>query len=214
MARQLAPIADIAALKALVKHREGDEVLVESVGDVFIYDSGSVAANDDHANIRPTNFAAAGVWIKRVEGSTQLGGIQSLRVTITSAEVLALNATPITLVPAPGVGLANVFEGAVCHKAAGVAYAGIAAGEDLGIKYTGAAGLEVAALEMTGFADSVAVQSRYIRPRVIAQAAGAPSELLMVENAVLAAHMLVGEIITGDSDFDWEIYFRIVPTVL
>ena len=52
---------------------------------------------------------------------------QRVRVTITSAQLLALNASPITLVSAPGAGKALIFEGLLIQKPAGTAYAGIAA---------------------------------------------------------------------------------------
>lgn len=135
-------------------------------------------------------------------------------VTLTAAQILALNATPIALIAAPGANKALIFEGAVIHKPAGTAYAGVAAGEDLGIKYTNGSGLEVAACEMTGFADQTTAQSRFIRPRTGAIAAGTVSDLNVVANAALVAHMLVGEITTGDSVFNFRIYFRIVDTVL
>lgn len=135
-------------------------------------------------------------------------------VTVTSAEVLALNATPITLVAAPGADQALIFEGAVLYKAAGTAYAAIAAGDDLAIKYTDENGIDVAVSEMTGFADSTSAQTRYIRPQTGALAAGTVSDFTPVANAALVAHMLTGEITTGDSDFLLRIYYRVVPTVL
>lgn len=132
-------------------------------------------------------------------------------VTITSAEILALNATPITLIAAPGADKAIIFEGAVLHKPAGTAYGGIAAGEDLSLKYTDDSGLAVGGAEMTGFADDTGAQTRHIRGYA---AASAISSITPVANAALVAHMLVGEITTGDSDFLLRIYYRIVPTVL
>lgn len=132
-------------------------------------------------------------------------------VTITSAELLALNATPITLVAAPGASKALIFEGAVIHKPAGAAYAGVAAGEDLAIKYTDASGLEVGQAETTGFVDQTTAQTRYVRPH---NAASAISSISPVANAALVAHLLVGEITTGDSDLHLRVFYRIVPTVL
>lgn len=147
------------------------------------------------------------------------GGPFALHVTdvqLSSAEVLALNATPIELVGAPGAGKALIFEGAVVHKPAGTAYAGIAAGEDLSIKYTNGSGVEVGVLEMTGFADQTTAQARYIRPidARAAVTAGAPSSITPAANAALVAHMLVGEITTGDSVINLRIYHRVVDTVL
>ena len=127
---------------------------------------------------------------------------------VTTAQVLALNATPITIVPAPGANLALICEGAVIHKPSGTAYAGVAAGEDLSIKYTDGSGLEVAQCETTGFLDQTTAQTRYVR--AFAAASGA-SQILAVANAVLVLHLLVGEIITGDSDLHVRYFYRIVP---
>ncbi len=71
-------------------------------------------------------------------------------VKVTSAQVLALNATPITLVAAPGADYAAIFEGAIIYKPAGTAYAGIAGGEDLSVKYTDGSGLAVGQAEADG----------------------------------------------------------------
>lgn len=132
-------------------------------------------------------------------------------VTLSAAEILALNATPITLVAAPGAGKALIFDGAVIHKPAGVAYADVAAGEDLAIKYTNGSGLEQGQCEMTGFADQTTAQTRYIKPHT---AASGVSSITPVANAALVAHMLVGEITTGDAPFNLRIYYRIIDTVL
>lgn len=137
---------------------------------------------------------------------------QFVNVTITSAQLLALNATPITLVAAPGANKALIFLGAMVTKAAGTAYAGIAAGEDLAIKYTGTAGLEVGEVEPVGFLDQTTAQFRYITP--VVQGTAPISSFLPVANAVLVAHMLVGEITTGTSDLKFRVFYRVVPTVL
>lgn len=133
-------------------------------------------------------------------------------VTLSSAQILALNATPITLIPAPGADKALIFEGAMIHKPAGTAYGGIAAGEDLAIKYTNAAGLDVGEVETTGFLDQATAQTRYIRP--VVQGTAPVSSFTPVANAALVAHLLAGEITTGDSALHLRIFYRIVPTVL
>ena len=144
-------------------------------------------------------------------GDGHSGGLIITDVTITTAQVLALNATPITLLAAPGANLAHIFVGAVIHKPAGTAYAGIDAAEDLSISYTNAAGLEVGRCEMTGFADSTGVQTRWIESY---QAASGLSSLTPVANAAIVADMLAGEITTGTSAFIFRIFHRIVATVL
>jgi len=129
------------------------------------------------------------------------------RAVITSAQLLALNATPQEIVPAPGAGRALVFEGALIQKPAGTAYAGIAVGEDLSVKYTDASGAEVAQCEATGFLDQADEQIRWARAQA---AASGPSDIVPVANAALVLHLLVGEIITGDSDLNIEVHYRIV----
>lgn len=129
-------------------------------------------------------------------------------ILVSSAEVLALNATPKTLVPAPGASYALVFEGATIHKPAGTAYAGIAAGEDLAIRYTNGSGTQLGNGEATGFLDQATAQTRYMRPWT---AASAISDISPTVNAALVLHMLTGEITTGDSPLHVRVYYRVIP---
>ncbi len=137
--------------------------------------------------------------------------LRTRRATITTGQLLALNATPISLVPAPGAGFTLIFEGAELYKPAGTAYGGIAAGEDVAIKYTDASGTAVATCEATGFLDQATAQVRYVRAFT---AASAVSDLTPVANAALVAHMLTGEITTGDSALRVRVFYRIIPSVL
>jgi hypothetical protein len=136
---------------------------------------------------------------------------RSIAVTITSAQLLALNATPKAIVAAPGAGKALLFEGAALYKAAGTAYAGIAAGEDLAVKYTDGSGLQVGSCETTGFLDQATAQTRHMHPY---RAASGVGDITPVANAALVLQLLVGEITTGDSDLKLLVFYRIIPTVL
>lgn len=138
--------------------------------------------------------------------------VRFVDVTVSSAEMLALNATPKTLVAAPGAGLANIFENAVAFlDYNSAAYAGIAAGEDLSVKYTNAAGLAVGGCETTGFLDATADATRFIQAY---RAASGVSDITPVANAALVLHMLTGEITTGNSPLKLRVYYRVVPTTL
>ena len=130
-------------------------------------------------------------------------------VTLTAAQVLALNATPVSLVPVPGAGKALVFEGAqVSVLFNSAAYAGIADGEDLAIKYTNASGAIVAAVETTGFLDATANAHRWAYPG--SAVATARAEVAPVANAALVAHLLVGEVITGNSPVRVRVHYRVI----
>ncbi len=139
------------------------------------------------------------------------GAQRYVDATITAAQVLALNATPQTIVAAPGAGRALVFEGAIISKAAGTAYAGIASGEDLSIKYTDGSGIEVGQCETAGFLDQTTEQMRYVRPTT---AASGSTAITPVANSPLVIQLLVGEITTGDSPLVVRVFYRNIPSAL
>lgn len=130
------------------------------------------------------------------------------QVRVTSAEILALFATPKTLVPAPGAGkLLEFLGGSIALDATATAYAGVAAGEDLTIKYTNAAGVIVSTtLETTGFIDQTTDQVRTFKPIV--------TDLIPAVNAALVLHLLVGEIITGTGTLIVNVRYAIHETGL
>ena len=147
-----------------------------------------------------------------LRNSFDKGGADRVRdITITTAQLLALNATPITIVPAPGANRFNLLKGILLHKPSGVAYAGIAGGEDLEVKYTSASGLEVARIETTGFLDQTTAQTRYLYPYA---AASAVNDITPTVNAVFVMGLISGEITTGDSDLLLRIFYNVVPSVL
>ena len=142
----------------------------------------------------------------QIQGNNVISGVEprSIKrdVIITTAEVLALFATPIEIVPAPAAGFFNEFISMTVHKPAGVAYAGIASGEDLSVKYTNAAGLQVAIIETTGFLDSTAALTRQARLTNI-------TAIVPTLAASLVFHLLIAEIITGDSDLNLSIEYKV-----
>ena len=133
--------------------------------------------------------------------------------TVTSAELLALNATAQQIIAAPGAGLAIIPRVVAIHKPAGTAYAGIAAGEDLVLKYTDASGAQVSSvIESTGFLDQTTAETRVAgMPGSTGATAGSYEP---VANAAVVLHLLSGEIITGTSDLVVRVWYHIIDTVI
>lgn len=119
-------------------------------------------------------------------------------VVVSTGEILALNDTSKELAPAPGADKFNILEWALFFlDYAGVAYGGIAAGEDLVISYTDEAGVAAAEIETTGFLDATADAYRLAYPH--SAVAGATTALVPVANAALVLGLLTAEIATGTS---------------
>jgi hypothetical protein len=153
--------------------------------------------------------------LHKVRGGHILGAMEApetfkrqIDIEITTTELLALNATAIELVPAPGAGKALILLGAVLFLDYNTtAYDGVAAGEDLTINYTDKTGAVLATIETTGFLDQGTDQVRYVY-------AASTAAITPVADAVLCLHLLTAEIATGNSPLKLRVYYRVVPTTL
>lgn len=132
--------------------------------------------------------------------------------TITSTQLLALNATAQSVVPALGAGMAAIPYRVAIYKPAGVAYAGIASGEDLVLKYTNASGAQCSSvIETTGFLDQTTAQTRVAGfTGSVTTTAG---DVTPVANAAIVLSLLVGEITTGDQPLYVRVWFDVIDTV-
>lgn len=133
-------------------------------------------------------------------------------VTVSTAEILALNATPKTLVAAPGAGKFIAVNKIFLHyDYNSVAYNGVAAGEDLAVKYNTSAGVEILQVETTGFITATADEVRIAYPL----ASGAATIVYEpVANAPVVLHMLSGEVATGNSPVKVRTCYNILPSTL
>lgn len=123
-------------------------------------------------------------------------------VSLTPAQVLALNATPIQVIAAPGNGALFIdIKAWHLSKGAGTAYAGIDAAEDMVLRYTDASGAIAATAEMTGFAD----QATSVCCK------GAINACFPAVNAAVVVHMLNGEITTGNSLIRLRVEYQLLP---
>ena len=149
--------------------------------------------------------------LNRRDGVQSLLGASGFK-RVTSAQVLALFATPIAVLPAQGAGLAIIPIRVAIHKPAGTAYAGIAAGEDLVLKYTNAAGAQCSSLiETTGFLDQATAQTRIAG--MPGSTGATPADYAPVSNAAVMLHLLTGEITTGTSDLYVRVWYDVIKTV-
>lgn len=132
--------------------------------------------------------------------------------TITSAQLLALNATPQSILAAQGASLAIIPLRVAIYKPAGVAYAGIASGEDLVLKYTDGSGAQCSSvIETTGFLDQTTAQTRVAgMPGSVTTTAG---DYAPVANAAVVLHLLSGEITTGDQPLYVRLWYDVLKTV-
>ena len=139
------------------------------------------------------------------------------KVTITTAQVKALNATPISLVATPGANYAIIFLDALALvdyvSAAYVAADGTLDGEDLIISYTDGSGEVAAEIETVGFLDQTNDELRYCTPSAGADGAD-NAYIIPVANAALVISLLSGEVTTGDSPIEIVIHYKVVATNL
>lgn len=112
--------------------------------------------------------------------------IYSTQALIANSEVRTLNATPVTVVLAPGAGkYISVQRIHVQYIYATAAFDSVGSGDDLEFRYTDASGAKVATnVETTGMLDQTA--DKY------ADVAGI--DVIPVANAPIVAHIATGEV--------------------
>lgn len=129
-------------------------------------------------------------------------------VTVATAAVKTLNATPVELVAAPGANKFVEVTGLTFFlDYASAAYDGIAAGEDLNVRYTDGSGQLIATCEATGFMDATADAVRHCT-------VGGATVITPVANAAVVLYMATGEIATGDSPLKVRVSYKIKDAVL
>lgn len=145
-------------------------------------------------------------------GEQAVLGLSATKI-ITSAQVLALFATPITVIAAPPAGDMIIPRLMQIYKPAGTAYAGIAVGEDLVLKYTNAAGAQCSGVvEATGFLDQTTAQTRVVGMQ--GSTGATASDITPVAAAAVVLHMLTGEVTTGTSDLIVRVWYDILTSTL
>lgn len=177
--------------------------LVNVVNTTDVFSSGEAALIDGVT----AGTQAAGKAIT-LDSNSEVDGLGMIRVTdtlIATGAVLTLNATPISVVAAPGANVYTEFLGAyILLDYESAAYVDDAA-EDLVFKYTDENGSEVSMQADGSLFDGTADALVWVPP---VGASGAVGAVTMVANAAIVLHLLTGEWITGDSPLKVRVYHR------
>lgn len=174
-------------------------------GSIIPVMSGNLNAGKAFIN---TNTSAITVGTTALTFSA-LDGLEVNETVVSSAEILALNATPKTLIPAQGANkIAIPMWGILFYDATATAYAGIAAGEDLCIRQTDGSGQAFFFIEATGLLDQTTDQYRFFFHASAGN--GVLSYGSPVANTPIVLHMLTGEITTGTGALRVRTYYRVV----
>lgn len=132
--------------------------------------------------------------------------IQKTTTTINNASCRTLNATPVSIIPAPGAGKAIVdVRVSVKYVYATAAFDSVGAGDDLEIRYTDGSGAKVANdIETTGMLDQTSDQYRMSGPVL--------TSMTPVANAAVVLRLATGEVYAaaGGGSLVVQAYYRVV----
>lgn len=147
-----------------------------------------------------------------LDSNSELDGVGKVKVAdtlVTTAQVKALNATPIEMVAAPGAGISLQFLGAyVFLDYESAAYADDA-GEDLVFEYNDGSGEAVSLSADGSLFDGTADALVWVAP---IDADATNNSVTLAANVNIAIHILTGEWITGDSPLKVRVLYREVRT--
>ena len=126
-------------------------------------------------------------------------------IELTAVQMRTGFSVPFELVPAPGTGFVLLVSELRVSKAAGTAFGGIAAGEDLIVVYSAGTDPVCTGMETTGFLDSTTDEMRITR--AIDPTLG--FDLTAEEDTALDYELLIGDITLG-SPVVFDIYYDLI----
>lgn len=134
--------------------------------------------------------------------------LRVVEVTVSSAELLALRATPKTIVPAAGAGKMNVFQQAIVLADNGTAY--VVGTNDLAFRMASTTGDIVSqTIDTAGLLDSTSDICSFVGPI----ATDTKSPKADVENTPIVLHNTgAGELTTGTGVLRVKLWYSIIKT--
>lgn len=142
-----------------------------------------------------------------INSSTEAAGVSTVNVTLSPAQIIALRATPITVIPAPGAGnVIELIEGGAYLAYGTAAYVGA---YSLQLKYQNGSGAAVSeVIPNTGFVAATASTAVGIEKI----STGTPVLKTASDNQPIVIHNTgAAELTTGDSPIRLRLMYRVVP---
>lgn len=198
---------------SLISTSQGPLTFAPATSYIGVRASGGTANVDDTRIIHDgtDGFAQAMSGSMVIENGAGDEQLRYVDVPVSSAEILALNGTPKTLVAAPGANKVLVFKKAVFFlDYNSTAYDGVAAGENLTIRYIDGSGTVVGFVETTGFIDQTNDEYAVTYVATSETATTASFNATQEVNQPLVLAIDAGEIATGNSPMGVRVYYDIL----
>lgn len=213
--RKLSSTTTLAALQALFPEFYA---ATQTSGDTIYLNPSTV--ENVKANGSNYDFYYPGVTVTVTDATAAMDLVAASGVqleasgTLTSAEILALNATPITLISAPGASKAVIVDEIQLFLDFNSAAYVAGAGEDLSIQYSGGAVIAEIDNDAVAFLTATADAQWLGQPSAVyavsAAASGDGVLLSTIDNESVDITILSGEVATGDSPINYVIRYRII----
>lgn len=196
-------------------YKTTSDTLATCLADDYFLDLGSALAADDLVRVVASDGSGTFVVASASSSTVVMGsseGLAHLRVTVSSAEMLALATTAKELVPAPGSGKMALFDYAalqVDYNSAAYAFSAPGSPDDLAVRYTDGSGVIVSStITASGFVTATADTTTHavaLADAIVANSAA--------ENKALVLDNTGGNYTTGDSPVVVDVYYRVVAGV-
>lgn len=200
-----------AAGKRLYSYTTTTDGSATVYADDYFLEVGSLLAQNDLIYISTSDSKGWFYVSSASSSSVVLGttyGEAHKRVTITSAQVLAMRATAVELLPAPGAGKMNRFDTMILQLAYNSS-AYTEAGDNMHLHYSADSTAISSTIEATGFID----QTANTTTRAVSIGDAILGNSVVVNDAIVLSNVGGSEYAAGNSSLVADVYYRIVNAV-